>query len=127
MSKKTLHFTVVEAEGEPFGVMIGHNPNSANEFIKNRNLSPSIHKSLKAEIKKACKVAEENDLAYVASWESRPTIHLLPKFLDYKNIPPEDVIAHESLHLTLNKIDEVKASYEYDYLRRIKGKEVWKD
>lgn len=128
-SKKELHFTVVEGSGSPFSATIKHSTIA----------SPEQKKYLERRVS-----------AYVDPTENEPVIHLLPiaantlkkedesyyksLFSDVyeelkkiiKNVRIENTLAHESLHLTLNKIGETEASRKYDsYYAKNKKKNIW--
>lgn len=130
MAKKKLVFTVIEAEGEPFSLTT-HHSERLSEHERNSE--------------------EMRSAAYVDLDEKHPLIHLMPaagnfmkekhkrylkrllgsdfrsKISDVvKNINIADTIAHESLHLTLKKIGEQKANYDYDTYRfKNNKKEIW--
>ena len=86
-------FNVVEAKGEPFLATTKHTDEGAIESVFNKDL-----------------------LAYTDPSETKPFIHISrindPDRLS-RFVP---VMSHESLHLTLDKINEHEASEYLDYV-----------
>ena len=95
MSKKKSLFSVVEAKGEPFLATTKHTDQGAVESVLDEGL-----------------------LAYTDPSETKPFIHISRINNPDKLSRLVPVMSHESLHLTLDKINEDEAS---EYLDNVHG------